>query len=224
VSPPDETLDAALLRHQIALPAEQIALLERYCALLWEWNAKLNLTRHTNYDKFVGRDVADSLVFARFLHPNERILDVGSGGGVPGVLLAVLRPDLRVTLSESVAKRAKVLADIIRRLGLSTPIHAGRAEELLKKERFQTLTVRAVAPLAKLLTWFQPHWSAFDRLLILKGPGWVDERGQARHLGLLHNLALRVLHTYPLPGSQAESVLLLVCPKDRLEEQLGAEE
>jgi 16S rRNA (guanine527-N7)-methyltransferase len=81
-----------------------------------------------------------------------------------------------------------------------------------------------VAPLPKLLTWFCPHWSAFDRLLILKGPGWVKERGAARHLGLLHNLALRKLHTYPLPDSQAESVLLLVCPKDRLKDQLDTGE
>jgi 16S rRNA (guanine527-N7)-methyltransferase len=220
VSPPDETLSAALIRHQISLPPEQVALLERYCALLWEWNAKINLTRHTDYEKFVGRDVADSLVFSRFLRHGERVLDVGSGGGVPGVLLTVLRPDLSVTLSESVAKRAKVLADLVGRLELAVPIHAGRAEELLQKEHFQSLVIRAVAPLGKLLTWFKPYWRAFDRLLILKGPGWVDERGAARHLGLFHGLALRKLHAYPLPGSQAESVLLLVCPKDRLEDQL----
>jgi 16S rRNA (guanine527-N7)-methyltransferase len=220
VSPPDDTLDAALLRHQITLPPEQVALLDRYCATVWEWNAKLNLTRHTNYDKFVGRDVADSLVFARFLQSGESVLDVGSGGGVPGVLLAILRPDLRVTLSESVGKRAKALADIVHRLGLSTPLHAGRAEELLARKRFKALTVRAVAPLAKLLTWFRPHWSAIDRMLVLKGPSWVDERGEARHLGLLQNLALRKLHAYPMPGTEAESVLLLVCPKDRLKEHL----
>jgi len=70
--------------------------------------------------------------------------------------------------------------------------------------------VRAVARLKKLLEWFQPHWGAFDRLLILKGPSWVEERGEARHYGLMHELALRKLATYPLPGSESESVLLQI--------------
>jgi 16S rRNA (guanine527-N7)-methyltransferase len=220
VSPSADTLRAALIRHQIELPPEQIALLDRYSGLLWERNEKINLTRHTSYEKFVTRDVIDSQVFARFLRRGERVLDVGSGGGVPGVLLAILRPDLCLTLSESVGKKAKVLIDIVRRLELSTPVYAGRAEELLSKQPFQTAVVRAVAPLSKLLAWFQPHWSALDRLLILKGPTWIEERGEARHLGLLRSLALRKLRTYSLPGSHAESVLLLICPKERLEKQL----
>ena len=54
---------------------------------------------------------------------------------------------------------------------------------------------------------------AFDRLLILKGPSWVEERGEARHYGLLHDLALRKLITYPLPGTESESVLLQIARK-----------
>ena len=75
-----------------------------------------------------------------------------------------------------------------------------------------------MATLRKLLTWFQPHWDAFDRLLVLKGPGWVEERGEARHYGLLHDLALRKLTTYPLPGTKSESVLLQICRKDHVAE------
>ena len=85
---PDQPLSAVLARHQIELPAAQVALLERYCELLWDWNAKINLTRHTDYEKFVARDLVDSLAFARFLEPKEEVLDVGTGGGVPGVVLA----------------------------------------------------------------------------------------------------------------------------------------
>ena len=84
-------------------------MLERYCELLWEWNEKINLTRHTDYEKFVARDLVDSLAFAEFLEPGEKVLDVGSGGGVPGVVLAIVRPDLKVSLADSVGKKAKVL-------------------------------------------------------------------------------------------------------------------
>ena len=209
----DETLSVALARHQIALPDSQVALLERYCALLWDWNAKINLTRHTNWEKFVARDLVDSLAFSQFLQPNEKVLDVGSGGGVPGVVLAVLRDDLRVSLSESVGKKARVLDDIVQQLALSIPVFHIRAEDVLADHRFDTLVVRAVAPLKKLLEWFRPHWKAFDRLLILKGPAWVEERGEARHHGLMRNLALRKLASYPLPNTESESVLLQIRPR-----------
>jgi 16S rRNA (guanine527-N7)-methyltransferase len=211
-----DDLAAAMAEHGIQLPGEQVALLDRYCTLLWEWNTKLNLTRHTDYRKFVTRDLADSLAFAEFLEPGETILDVGTGGGVPGVVLAVVRPDLTVSLCESVGKRARAVADIVDRLGLSLPVYEARAEDLLGPAKFNTLVVRAVARLARLLRWLRPHWQSFDRLLILKGPAWSDERGEARHQGLLRDLALRKLKSYPLPGTDSESVLLQICPKARM--------
>jgi len=214
-----DDLAAALAEHSIALPDEQVALLRRYCTLLWEWNAKINLTRHTDYRKFVARDLVDSLAFAEFLQPGERILDVGTGGGVPGIPLAVLRPDLSVSLSESVGKKARAVADMVDRLGLAVPVYEARAEDLLGSWQCNTLVARAVARLAKLLRWLRPHWNSFDRLLILKGPAWVEERGEARHLGLLRDLALRKLASYPLPGTDSESALLQICRKDRMLDQ-----
>ena len=211
-----DDLAAAMAEHGIELPAEQVALLQRYCTLLWEWNAKLNLTRHTDYRKFVARDLVDSLAFSEFLQSGEKILDVGTGGGVPGVVLAIVRPDLSVSLSESVGKRARAVADIVDRLGLAVPVYETRAEDLLGSWRCNTLVVRAVARLAKLLRWLSPHWGSFDRLLILKGPAWVEERAEARHHGLLRNLALRKLTSYPLPGTDSRSALLQICPKERM--------
>ncbi len=205
-----DTLSAALARHAIDLPQPQVALLERYVQLLWQWNAKLNLTRHTDYEKFVSRDMVDSLAFVQFLKAGERVLDVGTGGGVPGIVLAIVRDDLRVELCESIGKKARAVTDIVAQLGLPIPVHHNRAEELLAKRRYDTLVVRAVAKLRKLLEWFAPYWNRFGRLLILKGPGWVEERGEARHHGLLKDLALRKLASYPLPGTESESVLLQV--------------
>lgn len=218
MNPSADNLAAALARHQIELPEPQIARLEQYCTLVWEWNAKLNLTRHTDFEKFVTRDLVDSLAFSRFLRPGEKVLDVGTGGGVPGVLLAILRDDLQVSLSESVGKKARAVADIVQRLGLAVPVYTARAEDVLAEHRFTTLVVRAVAKLEKLLTWFKGHWDAFDRILVLKGPAWVEERGEARHRGVMHGLALRKLDSYPLPGTESESVLLMIYPKEKVEE------
>lgn len=219
VSPAEEgpaspTLAVALARQHIELPPEQIDMLERYCRLLWDWNEKLNLTRHTNYEKFVARDVVDSLVIARSLEQGECVLDIGTGGGVPGVVLHVLRPDLQVHLSESVGKKARAVQDIVKKLAMPLRVHACRAEDLLGHHAYTSLIARAVAPLQKLLTWLHPHWGAFDRLLAIKGPAWVDERQESRRLHLLDRLQLRKLATWPLPGTHSESVLLEIRPTE----------
>ena len=212
MNPPDDNLLIALQRHHIELPQDQIARLESYCRLLWDWNSKINLTRHTDFEKFVTRDLVDSQAFARFLSPGETVLDVGTGGGVPGVVLAILRDDLKISLCESVGKKSKAVADIVEKLELPIPMLNARAEDILVDRCFDTLVIRAVARLKKLLEWFKPHWSAFGRMLVLKGPSWIDERGEARHFGLMHGLALRKLESYPLPGTESESVLLQISP------------
>jgi 16S rRNA (guanine527-N7)-methyltransferase len=154
------------------------------------------------------------LVISCHLAADERLLDVGTGGGVPGIILAIVRPDLTVTLSESVAKRSRVVGEIVRELGLGVAVQHCRAEDLLGHQPFDTLVARAVAPLAKLLTWLAPHWGAFERLLAIKGPSWVEERHEARQRNLFKGLQLRKLDTWPLPGTHSESVLLEIRPEE----------
>ena len=210
-----DSLIDALSDHNIKLPPGQTETLSRYCQLLWDANTRLNLTRHTDFDKFVGRDIVDSMAIQRFLAPQEHVLDVGSGGGVPGVVLAVLRPDLTVELCESVAKRARALATIVRDLDLGVPVHHARAEALLQTARFDTLVARAVATLPKLLGWLAPCRGSFGRLLVIKGPKWVEERQAARQRRLLQKYHLRKLHAYQMPGTNSESVLLEIRPKEK---------
>lgn len=210
-----DSLAAVLARHGTELDEDPVELLDQYVRALWSWNEKLNLTRHTDYEKFVSRDVVDSQWLERFLDSAERVLDVGTGGGVPGVVLAILRPDLEVSLCESVAKKARAVEDIVRQLGLPIEVHHARAEELLKDHEYDTLVVRAVAPLDKLLTWFKPHWGALQRLLVLKGPAWVHERAAAQEKNLLRGVRLNVLATYPLPGTESESVVLEIRPNSQ---------
>jgi len=207
-APAADSLPAALARYEVSLPEEQIAQIAAYCRSLWSWNERLNLTRHTTYDKFVSRDVIDAVHLERLLEPGERVLDVGTGGGLPGALLAILRPDLHVELCDSVGKKARAVQEIMREAGLDLKVHAVAGQSMVADGRFDTLVIRAVAPLAKLLTWFAPHWGEFKRLLIIKGPAWVEERGEARHRGLMRSLALRKLDSYPLIGTESESVIL----------------
>ena len=78
----------------------------------------------------------------------------------------------------------------MRALALSLPVHHDRAEKVVEHHRFNVLVARAVGPLWKICKWFQPHWGKFDCLLAVKGPRWVEERGEARHRGLLGSVEL----------------------------------
>ncbi len=208
-----DSLADALARHKIELPDDQVPQLDRYCQTLWDWNSKINLTRHTDYEKFVSRDVVDSLAFANHLGESEKILDVGTGGGVPGIVLAILRPDLHVSLCDSVGKKANAVAEIVSQLELDVPVYPENVQLVLQAWTGDVLVLRAVARLRKILTWLEPHWGAFHRLLLLKGPAWVDERAEARHHGQMNDLNLRKLESYPIPGTESESVLLQITRK-----------
>ena len=201
-------------RHGFELPADQVERLEAYCRLLWDWNEKLNLTRHTDYEKFVARDVVDSLQLSALIESGERVLDVGTGGGVPGVILSITRPDLDVVLCESMAKKANAVRDIVKRLELNVPLYHSRAETILQDEHFDTLVIRAVAPLDKLMTWFKPVRGSFDQMLVIKGPAWTDERAKARERQLHKVFNLRKEADYKIPGTDAESVVLRIWPQD----------
>lgn len=205
---PADGLDAALQAEGIKLPVEQAALLQRYCLALWDWNSKLNLTRHTTFERFAARDLRDTLELSRLLAPAEDVLDVGAGGGVPGIPLAIVRPDLTVTLIDSVGKKVRALADIAQRLGLPVTVVQARVQDYLSGASHDTLVVRAVARLDELLGWVQPHWGQFRRLLVVKGPAWTQERAAARERRLLEDLDLRRVASYPLAGADAESVIL----------------
>ena len=204
---------AEAVRLGVDVPADSTQRLAAYAASLWRWNERLNLTRHTDVEKFVSRDVGDAVAIAAQLAAGERVLDVGTGGGVPGVLLAILRPDLRVELADSVAKKARAVAEILREAGVVIPVHEGAAQVLVARrgtgqERFDTLVVRAVAPLEKLLRWFEPLADAYGRMLVVKGPRWEEEKAEARHRGLAKRVLVRRIASWPIRGSDNESVLL----------------
>ena len=205
----------------LVVSSDAVPRLAAYSASLWSWNERLNLTRHTDVEKFVSRDVADAVAIAPHLETGAHVLDVGTGGGVPGVLLAILRPDLRVELCDSVGKRARAVREIVAEIGLTIPVHEGAAQPLVaaaaeagerggRPGRFDVLVVRAVAPLLKLLGWFEPLCDAYGRMLVIKGPRWEEEKGEARHRGFVKKVGVRRIAAWPIRGSDNESVLLEV--------------
>jgi 16S rRNA (guanine527-N7)-methyltransferase len=162
----------------------------------------------------VARDLADAQQLAPLLRPGEELLDVGTGGGVPGVVLAILRPDLKVAVCDSVAKKIRAVQSIIHDLGLEIPAYCLRAEELLEDLRYDALVIRAVGPLDKLLALLKPHWHSFRRMLVIKGPKWPAELQEAKRRGLLHNLQVKTAAEYPLAGTDGNSVILKIWPKN----------
>ena len=185
--------------------------LKHYCQALWEINQDLNLTRHTTNELFVTRDLLDTVELSKLIPEGKEVLDVGSGGGVPGMVLAILRPDIEVALAESVTKRANVLGEIVSELEVPVPIYGARGEHLLDDFRFTTIVARAVGSISKFCLWMEPHWASVDRLLLIKGPKWLEERGEARHNGMLSKLELRKVATYPLGDTEeSEGVILQI--------------
>lgn len=203
----DSLLEAAA-RYGVDVPPDAAAPLCDYFARLLAWNERLNLTRHVTTDDFVGRDLVDCQTLSELLETGDRVLDVGSGGGVPGVPLAILRPDVTVELCDSVAKKAAALKSIVEEAKLNLPVHHARAEALVDASWYDVLVARAVAPLEKIARWFEPHWDDFGALLIIKGPQWIEERRAAKQKGLLRRVELRRVAEYPRTGMDAPSLVL----------------
>ncbi|GGI03121.1 hypothetical protein GCM10011354_02690 [Egicoccus halophilus] len=135
------------------------------------------------------RHLSESLRFAHGLPAGPRLLDVGSGGGFPGIVIAVVRPDLRVELLEATGKKATFLRNTAKNLGLPVIVHHGRAEDLARSElrgRFDLVTARAVAALDRLLPWTMPFLRPGGELHAIKGARWREElEASDRALGSL---------------------------------------
>ena len=185
----------------------------QYCVLLWVKNEQMNLTRHTTWDQFVSRDLMDTLQLSPLIPSGSLVLDVGSGGGVPGLLLAILRPDLKLTLTESVGKKAAALGEFASALELDVEIYNERAETVLEDFRFDVTIARAVGPLIKICRWFEDHWPSVGRLLAIKGPKWPEELEEATEANLTRGIEVAKLKEYSTPNTEWNSVILEVSAK-----------
>jgi 16S rRNA (guanine527-N7)-methyltransferase len=170
----------------IRVDVSAIAELGAYLARLLAMNERMNLTAIEDPASAWERHALDAWTLLPLLDDvaaGGRLVDVGSGGGVPGIPLAIARPDLRVTLVEATQKKAAFLEAVAQALGLSNvSVHAGRAEELCKGElagAFDVVTARAVARLAKLVPLTAPFARPGGLLLLVKGQRAGEELAEA---------------------------------------------
>lgn len=154
---------SACKRNGLSVSDDRLELLERYVSQLLEWNKKLNLISRKDEENIWRRHILQSasLFFHVSLVPDRQILDLGTGGGLPGIPIKILSPHLSVTLIDSVRKKILAVESILRELSLhDVRVACGRAEDLAKREEFRNqfdyVIVRGVATLKELVQWSLP--------------------------------------------------------------------
>ena len=174
--------------------------IERYVAILASRGLEWGLLGPREGDKLWQRHIANSVALIDAIPAGVEVADVGSGAGLPGLPIAIARPDLRVTLVEPMLRRANFLTLAVEELGLEdrVEVHRGRAEDL--KRHFDVVVCRAVAPLQRLLGWTTPLFSDGGQLLALKGESAEQEIRDAGAILARSRLSAEVLELTVAPG------------------------
>jgi 16S rRNA (guanine527-N7)-methyltransferase len=158
--------------------------LKEYTSLLREWNTKINLVSRKDTDRLEIKHLAHCLTITKFLRlmPKARLLDVGTGGGLPGIPLAICYPEARFTLMDSIGKKVMVVEDMVKRLDLqNAEVIRARVEELPRKKSYDFVIGRAVTALPTFFGWVQnkiakgAKHSPANGILYLKGGDYTEE-------------------------------------------------
>jgi 16S rRNA (guanine527-N7)-methyltransferase len=170
-----------------SVSAATLAQLGDYLARLLAMNELMNLTAIKDAESAWERHVLDSLTLLPLLADlpaGARLVDIGSGGGIPGLVLAIARPDLRITLVESTQKKASFLSAVSEAMGLSNvDVRAERAEQLGKgelRDAFDVVTARAVGRLVELAPLALPFARPRGLVLLIKGQRAEEELAEAK--------------------------------------------
>lgn len=204
-----------LLREGLAalgLDSVLVAPLERYLALLGEWNAIHNLTAIRDPAEQVTKHLLDSLAILPWLPATGRLLDVGTGAGLPGIPLALARPGLEVTLLDSRNKKLKFCAAAILALGLSTRVRTVHARaEAFHGPRFDAIVSRALSTLAEFVAVTAHLGDAGSRWLAMKGARPEAELAElAAETGKAGRFQVEAVHPIRVPGLDAERCLVVL--------------
>lgn len=158
---------------------ETLDRLDCFVAELRIWGQRHNLIGPSEWPRIWERHIADSWQLLPFIGPTDSIVDLGSGAGFPGLVIAADRPLAHVLLMESVGKKAAFLGSAIKAAALNASVFPGRIEQAPFSQA-DVVTARAFAPLAKLLGYAEPWLSRGATGLFLKGERWKDELTEAR--------------------------------------------
>jgi 16S rRNA (guanine527-N7)-methyltransferase len=164
-----QRLSAGLEKLELVLTDEQQDQLLDYLELLHKWNRHFNLTAIREIEKMLSLHLFDSLSIARFVK-GDTLLDVGTGAGLPGIPLAIVYPEKRVTLLDSNGKKIRFCRQVAIELGLENvnPVHM-RIEKMDREVHFATITSRAFSDLQKMLDLIGPLMDNKTQLLAMKG-------------------------------------------------------
>lgn len=167
--------------NEIEFSNTQLQQFEIYFNALVEWNQFMNLTAITDMDGVALKHFVDSVIMLKYtdVPKNCKMVDVGTGAGFPSVPLKIMRPDIELTLLDSLNKRLKFLTELCQRLGITCEIVHSRAEDggalEIYHEKFDMAVSRAVAAMEKLSGYCLPFVKKGGKLVALKGPALSEE-------------------------------------------------
>ena len=201
-------------QHKIDLSGEQLGQLDRYAELLVEWNQKMNLTAITDPQGILIKHFLDSILpFTLIpLAQNASLIDVGTGAGFPAIPLLIWRPDLQITLLDSLKKRLSFLEVVLSECALTAKTIHSRAEDGGRqpalREQFDLASARAVAALPMLAEYCLPLVKVGGSFLAMKGASGEEELAAAR--GAIKKLGgeYKETRTLHLPGGDTRTLIL----------------
>lgn len=201
-----QVLERGVSELKLDLNEAQIAKLLDYLALLAKWNAVYNLTSVRDPMQMLTLHVLDSLAAVPAFAGAANVLDVGAGGGLPGMVLAISRPDMKVSMIDTVHKKTAFLTQVKAELGLANvTVYTKRVEQLQVKQPFDVITSRAFADLSDFVNWSGHLLAEGGQFIALKGVAPPDERERLPEQWKVTELrALRV------PGLDAERHLVFM--------------
>lgn len=164
---------------------KQLELFYQYMNGIIDWNDKINVTAITDEKMFIVKHFVDSLAINKFVAQAKSIIDIGTGGGFPGIPLKIMNYDKKVTLIDSVNKKLNVIRDITKDMDLGElEILHSRAEDLASKqeyrETYDIATTRAVSNFSTILEYMLPFIKVGGYAICMKGPNYTEEFEEAK--------------------------------------------
>lgn len=183
--------------------------INRYVDILASTGVEWGLIGPREVDRLWERHILNSAALADLIPQGSQTVDVGSGAGLPGIPLAVLRPDLRMTLLEPLLRRSTFLTHSVDDLGITNTTRVVRARAEDHRETYDVVLARAVAPLDRLISWCNPLRDPAGSILALKGQSAYDEVADAAGTLREHRLRAEVLSVRATPDSDPTTVVRL---------------